>query len=161
APDRAALERHGFREVHRMARLKLDVAGVDKNLLDAAIGKVALLGVRLTTLAAERAAGRDPMPEIWKTKNAARSYWADPYGGDDPAPGDPLPYDRFLEQMAWMTRPEAVFLAYSGETECIGHTGLWADDSTPAGTMQTGETAVRPEWHGRGVASALKAASIR
>ena len=157
AAELALLARHGFAEVHRMARLQLDVASADDNALDAAIEKMAALCVRLTTMAAERAAGRDPMPELWRTKNGALPFWADYYGGAWLP--EPLTYERFLNEEHWRDGDEAIFLAAHGDNY-VGYTTLW-DDATATDLKGTGETAVRPEWQGLGVASALKASAIR
>lgn len=58
----------------------------------------------------------------------------------------------------WIGAPEAMILALSGG-EVIGLAGLLADADNPA-RAENALTAVRREWRGKGVASALKRATL-
>jgi mycothiol synthase len=59
----------------------------------------------------------------------------------------------------WITDPDAMFLALA-DGEVIGCAGLMPDPDHPQ-RAEHGLTAVRRDWRGRGVASALKRSSLR
>jgi mycothiol synthase len=59
----------------------------------------------------------------------------------------------------WITDPDAMFLALADD-EVIGCAGLMPDPDHPE-RAEHGLTAVRRDWRGRGVASALKRSSLR
>ena len=55
----------------------------------------------------------------------------------------------------WINTPEATFLALAGPDEIVGLASLHLDEDVPDRAEQ-GFTAVRADWRGRGIASALK-----
>jgi GNAT superfamily N-acetyltransferase len=59
----------------------------------------------------------------------------------------------------WLAWPEGMFLALA-DGEVIGCAGLEPDADTP-GRAENALTAVRRDWRGRGVASALKRTALR
>jgi GNAT superfamily N-acetyltransferase len=59
----------------------------------------------------------------------------------------------------WISDPAATFVAVA-DGEVIGCAGVMPDTDQPT-RAETGLTAVRREWRGRGVASALKRTSMR
>jgi GNAT superfamily N-acetyltransferase len=56
---------------------------------------------------------------------------------------------------AWQATPDNFWLAQANDLY-VGYSALGPDDSAPE-TIGTGPTAVRPEYRGRGIATALKA----
>lgn len=72
----------------------------------------------------------------------------------------PAPVRISLEdwEREWITLPEGSFVALAGD-EVVGCAGLIADDDRPD-RAENSLTAVRRDWRGRGVASALKQTTI-
>jgi mycothiol synthase len=62
-------------------------------------------------------------------------------------------------QRDWIGTPEAAFAALDGDGQVVGVASLRLDPDQP-GRMETGYTAVRREWRGRGVAAALKRTTL-
>jgi GNAT superfamily N-acetyltransferase len=69
----------------------------------------------------------------------------------------PSPIKVSLEEWEreWINTPEATFLALAGPDEIVGLASLHLDQDVPDRAEQ-GFTAVRADWRGRGIASALK-----
>ena len=143
----AFLEHHGYREVERARMVRLPLAGLAAPAVDLPAG------VRLTTLADH--------PELLPDVHAiAVESFADIPGGDtDMAAGD---LDEF--RVRDVDRPgidhDAFFLAVdAGTGHAVGYASLlFVPGSTTVAWHDM--TAVRRAWRGRGVATALKRATI-
>jgi GNAT superfamily N-acetyltransferase len=93
-------------------------------------------------------------PELWRAAYQAVGVQA----FQDMA--TPVPLDISVEQWErdWITDPEAMFVALAGE-EVIGCAGLLPDTDDPERAEQA-LTVVRRDWRRRGVAAALKRATL-
>jgi mycothiol synthase len=112
-----------------------------------------------------RPVGVEPMPTVPAGVTivpiAARpSLWRDTYetvgmqAFQDMAVVTPLTVSREQWETEWIADPRAMFVALAGD-EVIGCAGLMADQDVPH-RAENALTAVRRDWRGRGVASALK-----
>lgn len=141
------LHAHGFEETMRMYR---QVLWVDEATLDPQVEpRLAGEGIRISTLEQEEA--RNPACWTWfrDLMHAAQEGWADP----DPRPGpDALrAVEEFRQQHQRAAayhgaRADGCFLAVQGDCY-VGCTGVIG-------------TAVRPDFRGRGIATALKVRAI-
>jgi mycothiol synthase len=135
----AFAERFGFREVDRQVeqvRVVLDVEPMPR-LPD---------GVEIVPVA-ER-------PELWPAAYgtvAAQAF-------QDMALDRPVEASLEQWEAEWMTCPEATFVAVAAG-EVIGCAGLMPDDDFPE-RAENALTAVRRDWRGLGVASALKCTAL-
>jgi GNAT superfamily N-acetyltransferase len=132
-------ERFGFREVDRQVE-QVHVVGDEPE-------PVIPEGVEIVAVA--------DRPELWRVAY----YQLAPEAFEDFALDTPL--DVSLEQWErdWLAWPEGMFLALA-DGEVIGCAGLEPDADTP-GRAENALTAVRRDWRGRGVASALKRTALR
>ena len=142
------LEHRGFREYERSKTVRLELAGLPRPSIDLPDG------LRLTTLAAE--------PELVEGIHAvAVEAFADIPGGDQPiAPGDLAEFRKRDVDRA--TIPHAAFMVAVEQTtgRVVGYASLLL---MPEGTRRLawhGMTAVARDWRGRGLAGALKRATI-
>jgi mycothiol synthase len=148
-----ALRRHGFRELLRSWPFTLDPRGCDLAQFAHLAARAAPLQV--TTLPEEQAHDPDWLPRLYDLYLAV--------SGDVPIPGHPLarpPLDWFTRQLIELpvSLPEACFLVRDGD-RYAGLSYLHRDAETP-GLLQQKITAIRPEYRGRGLAGALKVATI-
>jgi GNAT superfamily N-acetyltransferase len=155
------LDRRGFRETMRMTGLVLDdVASVQVDPLDGLQQKLEDQGIRITTLARELARDRSAWMKLRDTNEAAYVGWPDPDPGPNNEPPKPESADavrRRGERLGIIKK--ALFIAV-GRTGYLGYSAVTAVD--PArGQAGSGGTAVRPEHRGYGIATALKACTIR
>jgi GNAT superfamily N-acetyltransferase len=142
------LSHRGFREYERSKTVRLELAGLERPSIDLAEG------LRLTTLAAE--------PGLVEGVHAvAVETFADIPGGDQPmVPGDLAEFrKRDVDRAA--IPPAAFMIAVDRPTgRVVGYASLLL---MPAGTRRLawhGMTAVARDWRGRGLAGALKRATI-
>ena len=160
----ALLASRDFHETMRMNGLVLDdVRAAQLQPVHWYEGKLADRGIRVTTLARELAADRDAWTELRDANEAAQVGWLDP----DPLPNgrhrEPQSVEQFRAQsLDFHMIPEACFIAVNREQagQYVGYSALALND---ANGMQAGSsgTAVRPEYRGLGVATALKARCVR
>jgi GNAT superfamily N-acetyltransferase len=145
------LHRRGFVETHRMVELQLNLSKVDLRPLACLPPNLMAQGIQFTTLQEE---GQDEgfWTKMTDLQQAAVSGWPDP----DPDGEITIPTDEEVRHMfnSWRTAPDTFFLA-KADGVFIGYTALGADYHTLEG-VGTGPTAVRPEYRGHGIATALK-----
>jgi GNAT superfamily N-acetyltransferase len=149
------LNRRGFVETHRMVELHL-------NLSEANLTPLAWLPLRLTAQGIEfttlRQEGHDELfwTKVTDLQRAAVIGWPDP----DPDGVVTIPAEDEVRWMfnSWRTTPDTFFLA-KADGVFIGYTALGPDHRVPE-AIGTGPTAVRPEYRGRGVATALKVLAL-
>jgi mycothiol synthase len=149
------LSRRGFVETHRMVELQLNLSEADLTPLAELPHNLAAQGIEFTTLRQE---GQDN--QFWNKltdlQRAAVIGWPDP----DPDGAVTIPTDDEVRRMfdSWQTTPDTFFLA-KADGVFIGYTALGPDHRVPE-AIGAGPTAVRPEYRGRGVATALKVFAI-
>jgi mycothiol synthase len=134
----AFAERHGFHEVDRQVEQVRSIGDEPPPRPPA--------GVELVSVA-ER-------PELWGAAYetvAAQAF-------EDMALDQPLDVPLEQWETAWMGPPEAMFVAVSGG-EVIGCAGLMPDADLPD-RAENALTAIRRDWRRRGVAAALKRATL-
>jgi GNAT superfamily N-acetyltransferase len=155
------LASRGFHETMRMIGLELDdVPSVSLEPAGWYEGKLAERGLRVTTFAEELRVDADGWRKLRDTNEAARFGWPDPDPQPDGTPGEEQSVEQFRAQAYdFHMIPEACFVALDRE-RYVGYSALALRD---AAQMQAGSggTAVRPEYRGLGVATALKARCVR
>jgi RimJ/RimL family protein N-acetyltransferase len=155
------LARHDFRETMRMTGLVLDDIGVvNLDPLDVLQHELDRQGLRITTLARELATDRNAWTKLRDTNQAAYVGWPDPDpspNAEPPKPESPEEFRRRAERFGMINN--ACFVA-AGAEDYVGYSALTAVDP-PRGQAGSGGTAVRPAHRGNGVATALKACTIR
>jgi GNAT superfamily N-acetyltransferase len=147
ADDEASLGvilRHGFAEIGRDTRMVLDLTATDAPPLDAP------LGIEIATWA-ERPELARGMYDV-----AVDAYPDVPGSRDD----EMEPFEDWLahDMQGSADRPEATFVAIAGD-EVVGYSKLFLTAALPT-TASHDMTGVKRAWRGRGVAGALKRASI-
>jgi GNAT superfamily N-acetyltransferase len=93
-------------------------------------------------------------PELWAAAYDSVALQAFADMAFDQAPD--VPRDQW--ERVWLTDPQATFVAVA-DGEPVGCAGLQLDTDDP-GRAENALTAVRRDWRGRGVASALKRATL-
>ncbi len=155
------LASRSFRETMRMIGLQLDdVPAVSLEPVGWYEGKLAERGLRVTTFAEELSADPDGWRKLRDVNEAARFGWPDP----DPQPDGSLGEEQSVEQFRAQAYdfhmiPEACFVALDHE-QYVGYSALALRDAARV-EGGSGGTAVRPEYRGVGVATALKARCVR
>lgn len=141
------LRHRGFEEHERMTALRLDLAGLEPPVVDAPVG------VTLTTLAAH--------PDLVRgVHRVALEAFADIPGGDEPMAVGDLAEFRARDIDRDSIPAEAFFVAVDEATgDVVGYSSLML---TPGSTTTAwyDMTAVLRAWRGRGLALALKRATI-
>ena len=149
------LRRRGFVETHRMVELHLNLSEADLTRLAELPHGLTAQGIEFTTLRQE---GQDEQfwTKLTDLQQAAVIGWPDP----DPDGVMTIPTGDEVRRMfdSWQTTSDTFFLA-KADGVFIGYTALGPDHSAPE-AIGTGPTAVRPEYRGRGVATALKALAL-
>ena len=149
------LRRRGFVETHRMVELHLNLSEADLTPLAELPGCLTAQGVEFTTLRQE---GQDEQfwTKLTDLQQAAVIGWPDP----DPDGVMTIPTGDEVRRMfdPWQTTSDTFFLA-KADGVFIGYTALGPDHNAPE-AIGTGPTAVRPEYRGRGVATALKTLAL-
>lgn len=149
------LRRRGFVETHRMVELHLNLSEADLTPLAWLPRGLMALGIQFTTLERE---GENE--QFWRNltnlQQAAVNGWPDP----DPDGATTIPSEDDVRRMfdSWRTTPNTFFLA-KADGVFIGYTALGPDHHAPE-AIGTGPTAVRPEYRGRGLATALKVLAL-
>jgi mycothiol synthase len=149
------LSRRGFVETNRMVELQLNLNEADLTPLAELPHNLAAQGIEFTTLRQE---GQDN--QFWKKltdlQRAAVIGWPDP----DPDGAVTIPTEDEVRRMfdSLQTTPDTFFLA-KADGVFLGYTALGPDHRVPE-AIGTGPTAVRPEYRGRGVATALKVLAL-
>jgi GNAT superfamily N-acetyltransferase len=155
------LASRGFRETLRMIGLELDdVSAVSLEPIEWYEGQLAARGLRVATLAEELTADSDGWRKLRDVNEAARFGWPDP----DPQPNGESGEEQSVEQFRAQAYdfhmiPDACFLAVD-EDRYVGYSALALRDVARV-AAGSGGTAVRPEYRGLGVATALKARCVR
>jgi GNAT superfamily N-acetyltransferase len=142
-PAQAFLRVHGFAETMRMHRQVLDVASATIDAYREVETRLAGEGIEVLTL--EQVLDRDPLcwQRFAELLHAAQEGWADPDPRADPEPVRPTEeFRRQFERVAELHAAETSFLAVHGDR--------YVGFSAPLGT------GVRPDYRGRGIATALK-----
>lgn len=149
------LRRRGFVEIHRMIELRLNLIEADLTSLAEIPRRLTEQGIQFTTLRQEEQDWRF-WAKLTDLQQAAVNGWPDP----DPDGVVTIPTEADVRRMfdSLGTTPETIFLAKDGDL-FIGYTALGPDHHDPD-VIGTGPTAVRPEYRGRGVATALKVLAL-
>lgn len=151
------LARRGFEETNRMVHLRLEVAEARPAALGSLSEKLGAQGIEIVTLADEQRRFEDSDERLVELIQAA-------------FPGRPDPYSRVIPlsqpcgleaaQVLKSYEPlslEAFFVAQCGRSY-VGLSFLRRDKE---GRVAYGDTAVREDYRGRGIATALKLRSLR
>ena len=155
------LAARGFRETMRMIGLELDdLSAISLEPIGWYESRLAERGLRVTTLAEELIVDSDGWRKLRDVDEAARFGWPDP----DPQPDRMSREEQSVEQFRAQAYdfhmiPEACFLAVDRE-QYVGYLTLALRDAARV-EAGSGGTAVRPEYRGFGVATALKARCVR
>jgi GNAT superfamily N-acetyltransferase len=151
----AFLQRRQFREIHRMVELRLDLTHFDGAAFASAIQHLPAQGIEVVTLASEQAIDPECWQKVAAVHNAALPDWPQP----DPGPIDYMT-PKAVQQLltGWNVIPEAFFLAKQDQ-RYIGYSGL-ARHPTDSQVIESGGTAVRPEYRNRGLATTLKICAL-
>jgi GNAT superfamily N-acetyltransferase len=149
------LRRRGFVEVHQMVELRLDLREADLAPFTWLQQSLEAQGIQFTTLRQEWLDERIWM-KLTDLQQAAVSGWPDP----DPDGEITILAEEDVRLMfdSWQTTPDTFFLA-KVDGMFIGYTALGPDHRAPE-AIGAGPTAVRPEYRGRGVATALKVIAL-
>ncbi|PMP85097.1 MAG: GNAT family N-acetyltransferase, partial [Roseiflexus castenholzii] len=142
-------EQTGFTEMLRSWEMLLDPRAVDVAPLQRHVARAEASGIRLTTLAAQRAVDPDWLPKLHALHFTLNR--------DVPLPDAPNITLEWFEQFA-LTCPEAFFIAMDGD-RYIGESVMHPDERQP-GVLKQHLTGVLREYRGRGVAMALKVLTI-
>ena len=114
----------------------------------------------MTTLAEELSVDSDAWRKLRDVSEAARVGWPDPDPRPDGTSGEEQSVEQFRAQANdFHMIPEACFLAVDHE-QYVGYSALALRDRARA-AAGSAATAVRPEYRGFGVATALKARCVR
>jgi GNAT superfamily N-acetyltransferase len=149
------LRRRGFVEIHRMVELHLNLSEADLTPLAELPHSLTAQGIQFTTLRHE---GQDE--QFWTKyidlQQTVVSGWPDP----DPDDAITIPTGDEVRRIfnSLQATHDTFFLAKADEM-FIGYTALGPDHRVPE-AIGTGPTAVRPEYRGRGVATALKVLAL-
>jgi GNAT superfamily N-acetyltransferase len=149
------LRRRGFVQTQRMRRLSLAVQGADPSRWLPLRERLEARGVLIRTLAEEQERDRDCLRRLHALQSAVLPAWPDP----DPGPAPVVPYEEYVRSLDESgVAPEAFFVAKVGR-EYVGYSGLaWREGETER--LFSAGTAVRGEYRGQGIATALKACTV-
>jgi GNAT superfamily N-acetyltransferase len=155
------LAARGFRETMRMTGLVLaDVAAVDLQPFSPLVATLAARGIEITTFADELRSADGSWEKLRDTNQAAQFGWPDPDPNPDGSPHPPESVEEFRARAVdFAMIPEACFVAKAHDLYA-GYSALTVTDRARK-EAGSGGTAVRPEYRGAGIATALKACCIR
>lgn len=148
----AFLERRGFRERLRTWEMRLDVARFDPAPFARYLDRAREAGVEITSLAVERERDPEALRRAFELHNTVLA--------DIPAPVPftPPPFEHYLRTLeSPRTLLDAYFIAKVGG-EYVGEASLHRPGN--AHVLHHNVTGVRREYRGRGIAMALKLATI-
>jgi GNAT superfamily N-acetyltransferase len=141
----------GFEEKMRAYESRLDVAAFDPAPFAEARRRPEAEGIVIRSLAELRAADSDADRKVWALENTTA---ADVPG---PEPFTPPPFETY-ERMVLRSEnivPEAFLIAIHEPTgEYVGSSNVWRRQADR--DLNTGLTAVKREWRGKGIALAMK-----
>ncbi|MAF26987.1 MAG: GNAT family N-acetyltransferase [Gemmatimonadota bacterium] len=147
------LERRGFVIGLRELQYSLDLSRFDPESHEDAISKLEESGLRLQTLREYEAECPDARVRMWEMEQAVSP--------DIPSNDEftPVSFDSFAGMVFGHPNfdPDAWVVALDGDSP-VGVTNLWDREGNDG--INTGLTAVRREYRGRGIASAVKARSL-
>lgn len=143
-------QRRGFEEKQVAWESRLDVSRVDLEKFREYPEKVQRQGIQLTTLAEARKEGKDSLRKLHELVQLISADMP------SPAPFTPTSYEQWkaFEVKNPNLLPEGYMIAKDG-SKYIGLSTVWRIDKEPRGLAQ-GNTGVRREYRGRGIAVALK-----
>ena len=150
-----------FRETMRMTGLVLDdVRAVSLEPFASLDSGFADRGIRVTTLADELESDTHSWEKLRDTNQAAQFGWSDPDPRPDGQPHEEETVDQFRSRShEFGMIADACFIASVADVYA-GYSALTVTDKT-VGQAGSGGTAVRPEYRGVGIATALKARCVR
>jgi len=143
-------QRRGFEEKMKAWESRLDVLTVDLEKFRDYNEKVLRQGITITNLAEERKNGPDSLKSLHELVQLISADMP------SPAPFTPISYEQWkaFELKNPSLLPEAYMIAKDGP-KYVGLSTVWRLDKEPRGLVQ-GNTGVRREYRGRGIAVALK-----
>jgi mycothiol synthase len=146
------LDRRGFREIHRMVELSMKMSEANLAPFAQLVQQLTAQGLQFITWR-QACADAQCWAKLTDLQGAAAEGWPDP---DPDGEITRASEDQVRRMFAyWQTAPDALFIAQAGELY-LGYSALGPDNRDPA-AIGAGPTAVRPEYRGRGIATALKA----
>ena len=150
----AFYEKRGFEEKQRVWESRLDVSKADPSRFQDYTEKTRREGIMITSLAHERKT--DPEALV-KLHELVQTIAADI---PQPEPFTPVSFEQWeaFEIKNPSLLPEGYMIAKDG-SKYVGLSTVWRIDKEPRGLGQ-GNTGVRPEYRGRGIAIALKLSVI-
>lgn len=149
-------ERRGFVEIHRVRELWMDPRAADLSPFADLPRRLEAEGIRFVTFA-EVASDPEFWAKMTDLQNDVLRDWPDPDPDPDFEPVGEAETRLFFDQCLMI--PDASFIAMAGG-DPVGYTGLGGADPE-AGRIESGPTAVRTDFRGRGVATALKVLAVR
>jgi GNAT superfamily N-acetyltransferase len=144
------LERRGFEQKFRAWESRLDVASTDITPFRRYAEKVAKDRLTMTTLAEERKNGTGSLRELYELVQLITADMP------TPQPFTPISFEQWeaFELKNPSLMPDAYMIA-KDETRYVGLSTVWSSDKEPKSLYQ-GNTGVRRDYRGRGIAIALK-----
>jgi len=143
-------QRRGFEEKMKAWESRLDVLAIDLEKFRDYTEKVLRQGITITNLAEERKNGPDSLKSLHELVQLISA--------DMPSPAafTPISYEQWeaFELRNPSLLPEAYMIARDGP-KFVGLSTVWRLDKEPTGLVQ-GNTGVRREYRGRGIAVTLK-----
>jgi GNAT superfamily N-acetyltransferase len=134
------LQKAGFEEVHRMCGMLLHLADLDLSPLYPISERLRAEGVTFVTLAEEQGRGAGGLERLHEVYNSARPGWPNPDPTWSEGAMSPERFARLAESS--VKDPQGLWLA-EAEGRLVGFCGDFG-------------TGVRPDFRGRGIATALK-----
>ena len=142
--------KRGFEEKQIAWESRLDVAAVDVEKFREYPEKALRQGIEFTNLAAERQDDQNSLRRLYELVQLVSADMP------SPAPFTPISYEQWeaFELKNPNLLPEGYMIAKDGE-KYVGLSTVWRIEKEPRGLVQ-GNTGVRREYRGRGIAVALK-----
>jgi GNAT superfamily N-acetyltransferase len=143
-------QKRGFAEKLKAWESRLDLRTMDPARFRDYSEKVLRQGITITNLAAERDKDQDPLRKLHELVQLISADMP------SPSPFTPISYEQWkaFELKNPSLLPEGYMIAKDG-SKYVGLSTVWRIDQEPRGLVQ-GNTGVRREYRGRGIAVALK-----
>ncbi len=143
-------QKRGFAEKMKVWESRLSVPTVDLEKFREYSEKVSRQGITITNLAAERGKDQDSLRKLHELVQIISADMP------SPAPFTPISYEQWkaFELKNPSLLPEGYMIA-KDDSKYVGLSTVWHIDREPNGLVQ-GNTGVRREYRGRGIAVALK-----